>query len=149
VATGLLSWGMLFWVPLMSGGGEEAVIHRWKELVALLVQDRRIGGNMVGVALVFAELVGCRIAWKRGLEGFMWTESEVVNEWISEGLARGKIEMAREDLLELLKLRFPGVVPTEVVKLITEQDSPLLLRDWFRAAIHAFTFEQFLDALKG
>jgi hypothetical protein len=38
----------------------------------------------VSVWHCFAELVGHQIRWKRELEGFDMTESEVMNEWISQ-----------------------------------------------------------------
>jgi hypothetical protein len=70
VAGGQQSWGMLFWVPLMDGGQDTAVIARWREVVAQAVTDRRVRGNLAGIALVFAELVGRRVEWNRGLEAF-------------------------------------------------------------------------------
>jgi hypothetical protein len=97
---------------------------------------------------VFAELVGRRVQWKRGLEGFEMTESQVVNEWINQGMAAGTLKERRRNLLQTLTVRFPGSVPDEVVRLINEQDSLPLLDEWCRAAIRAYTFEQFLDALK-
>ena len=72
------------------------------------------------------------------------TESQVANEWISQGEAKGKREAQRQNLLDLLEGRFPGVVPTEVVKLIQQQESLELLRDWFKAAVGVSTFEQFV-----
>jgi hypothetical protein len=48
----------------------------------------------------------------------------------------------------VLTLRFPGSVPDEIVRLINEQESLPLLDDWFRAAVRAYSFEQFLDVLK-
>ena len=102
VAGGQTPWGLLFWVSLMAGGGEEAVIGRWKEVVAQVVPDRRVRGNLAGIALVFAELVGRRVGWKRGLEGFDMTESQVVNEWISQGEARGRLQQQRQNVLKLL-----------------------------------------------
>jgi hypothetical protein len=148
VASGQISWGMLFWVALMADGGDDANIARWKEVVVQIVQDRRIRGNLAGIALVFAELAGRRIEWKRGLEGFEMTESQVVNEWISQGEARGILKMAREVLIDILKVRFPGSVPDEIVRLINQQESVDLLHDWRRAALRAGTFEQFMDVLK-
>ena len=76
------------------------------------------------------------------------TESQVVNEWISQGEARGRLSASRQKLLEALTLRFPGSVPDEVIKLIKEQESLLLLDEWFRAAVRVYTFEQFMDVLK-
>ena len=148
VAAGSQSWGMLFWVPLMARGGEEAVIARWKEVVSSVVGVRSRRGDLAGIALVFAELVGRRIVWKRALEGFDVTESQVVNEWIAQGETRGVVNTRRQDVLELLAERFPGAVPGDVVRLIEQQDSPELLHDWFRAAMRASTFEAFLAVLK-
>ncbi len=148
VAEGREPWGLLFWVPLMSGGGEDAVIGRWKEVVLAVVPDRRVRGNLAGVALIFAELAGCRIPWKRGLEGFDMLESQVIKEWISEGEAIGVLRERRQRLLQTLKTRFPNSVPDEVVRLINEQDSLDLLQDWFGAALQVYTFDQFMDVLK-
>jgi hypothetical protein len=148
VAAGELSWGMLFWVPLMAGGDEEALVRRWKEVVAAIVSDRRTRGNLVGVALVFAELAGRVPAWTRGLEGWEMTESQVVNEWMRQGETKGRLAERRQKLIQLLEGRFPGVVPNEVVQLIETQESMGLLDDWFNAAVRAFTLEQFLAVLK-
>jgi hypothetical protein len=148
VAKGTASWGMLFWVPLMAAGAEETVLARWKELATALVPDRHVRGNMAVIALVFAELAGRRIEWKRELEGFEMTESQVVNEWIAEAEVKAILRTRRQDLLELLEVRFPGQAPTEVVQLIQQQDSQDLLNDWFKAALRALTWEQFLAVLK-
>jgi hypothetical protein len=76
------------------------------------------------------------------------TESQVVNEWISQGVAKGKREERQQNLLMLLNTRFPGAVPAEVERLIKEQESLDLLGDWFRAALSAYSFQQFMDVLK-
>jgi hypothetical protein len=144
VATGALSWGMLFWVALMAEGQRDAVIARWRDVVVQVVPDRRARGNLAGIALVFAELVGRRAEWQRGLEGFEMTESQVVNEWISQGM----LKEGRQNLLEALEGRFPGAAPSDVVRLIQQQDSLELLHDWFKAAVRVTTFAQFLDVLK-
>ncbi len=148
VASGQASWGVLFWVPLMAGGKEAAVIARWKEVVLQTVADRRTRGNVAGIALVFAELVGQRAEWNRGLEGFEMTESQVVNEWMSQGEARGKLTERRQNLLKLLAKRFPGAVPDDLVRVINEQESFDILGHWFDAAAEASTFHQFLDVVK-
>jgi hypothetical protein len=148
VASGRSSWGMLFWVALMAGGKDPAVIARWKEVVAEAVSDRRVRGNLAGIALVFAELVGRRVEWARGLKGFEMTESQVVNEWMSRGEAKGKLATQRQNLLKLLVKRFPGAVPDDVVRLVNEQESLGILEHWFDAAAEAYTFDQFLAVLK-
>jgi hypothetical protein len=148
VSVGQSSWGMLFWVPLMADGGEEAVIARWKEVVADKVPDRRTSGNLASIALMFAELAGCKLAWSRELEGFDMTESQVVNGWISQGDARGELRTQRQNLLDVLEGRFPGAAPSEVVKLIQQQESIELLHDWSHEALRASTFEHFMAVLR-
>lgn len=140
--------GLLWWVPLMAGGGDEAIMARWKETVVAAVADRRARGDMAGVALIFAELAGRRMAWKRSLEGFDMLESQVIKEWMAEGEAKGKLEERRRNLLKILCGRFPGLIPNEVEQLIQRQDSLDLLDDWLDAAIGAYTYEQFLNVLK-
>jgi len=76
------------------------------------------------------------------------TESQVVNEWISRGEARGMLADRRQMLLILLNTRFPGLVPDEVTRLINDQESLDLLGHWFHAAAEAYTFQQFLATLK-
>ena len=144
VASGRISWGMLFWTTLMHDGEDSAVIARWKEVVVQVVPDHAMRGNLASIALVFAELVGRRDAWKQGLEGLEMTESEVVNEWIS----MGELKNQRRNLLELLNGRFPGVVPNDVVQLIQTQDNVTLLHEWFQNAIKADRFEQFMSEIK-
>ena len=148
VTAGESSWGILFWLPLMAGGGEEAVIARWKEVVSGTVPDRRTRDNLAGIALVFAELVGRRPAWDRGLEGFDMMESQVVREWVNKGRAEGELKTQRKNLLEVLEDRFPGAAPNEVIKLIEHQESFDLLHDWFREANRAPSFEHFMGVLR-
>jgi hypothetical protein len=148
VAKGELSWGMQFWVALMAEGQHPAVVARWREVVVQVVADRRARGNLAGIALVFAELVGRRAEWQRGLEGFEMTESQVVNEWISQGEAKATLRERRRKVLDALSFHFPGAATDEIVRLVNEQDSLPLLDDWFWAALRADTFEQFVAVLK-
>lgn len=76
------------------------------------------------------------------------TESQVVNEWIRQGEAKGGLHRQRQNLLELLEGRFPGAVPNDVMQLIQQQESLELLHDWFKAAVRSSTFEQFLEVVK-
>ena len=76
------------------------------------------------------------------------TESQVVNEWMSQGEARGTLKERRQNLIELLQGRFPTAVPEEVVRRIDERESLEMLRVWFRAAVQAFTFEHFVAVLR-
>jgi len=100
--------------------------------------------------VVFEEFAGRYLAWERALEGWkMWTESEVVNNWPRRGESRGELKAKRESLVELLQNRFPDETTEEVVRLVMQQDSLTLLRDWSRAAALAATFDEFLAVLRG
>jgi hypothetical protein len=79
VAQGALSWGQRFWVPLMAGSQATGEIPRWREIVERTITDKRRRGDLVGIALVFSELAGCRQERERGLEEVTMTESEVLN----------------------------------------------------------------------
>lgn len=148
VTAGAVSWGTLFWVPLMAGADDDATVQRWKDVVTARVGDRSTRGNIAVVALVFAELAGRAIIWNRALEDFDMTESQVVNDWISKGEAKGELRKEQQLLLRLLNKRFPGAVPPEVAKLISEQESLDLLNHWFDAAASAVTYDEFFAVLK-
>jgi hypothetical protein len=148
VASGTLSWGMLFWVPLMTGAGEAAVVLRWKEVVTARVAARSDRGSLAAVALVFAELARTGVVWQHGLEGSEMTESQIVNDWISQGEAKGELRKERQLLLRLLNKRFPGALEPEVAKLVNEQESLELLNHWFDAAASTATYQDFTAVLK-
>jgi hypothetical protein len=63
------------------------------------------------------------------------TESQVVNEWISQGEARGRLAGARQSVLHLLEHLFPGTVPEEIERLITREESLQRLDAWFEVAL--------------
>ena len=148
VALGEVPWGVLFWLPLMAGAGDEAVIRRWREVVTATVENRVGRGNLVGIALIFAELVGRVPEWRRCLEGFEMTESPIVNEWMAKARDEERVVQQRKHLLRLLDGRFPGGVPVEVRGFLERIDDPDLLSTWFDAAVRAYTFEQFVKVLK-
>ncbi len=53
----------------MHGGGDLGIIEEWKR-VAGLEPDGRRRSVYAALALVFAELAGCRAEWKQALEGW-------------------------------------------------------------------------------
>jgi hypothetical protein len=76
------------------------------------------------------------------------TESQVVNEWISQGEAKGKLEVSRQKLLRLVQRKFPEPLSEEVSRLILQQDSMELLDAWFDTAISAQSLAEFIAALR-
>jgi hypothetical protein len=147
LAAGTISWGILFWIPLMSGGDDPAVLSRWLEL-ASRVESARTRADLARIALVFAEMAGRLIAWSDALKEWDMVESQLVQEWTADARREGGLVMGREFLLGFLKKRFPDSVPAEVVGLINQQDSADLLRDWFFAAVDASSLEEFLAVLR-
>ncbi|HYT90037.1 MAG TPA: hypothetical protein VEL76_15125 [Gemmataceae bacterium] len=147
VETGQATWGLLFWVPLMAGAGEPAVIARWKQLASAIADGRR-RGNLGMVALVFAELAGRYAAWKTGLEDFDMTESQVVNSWIEEAVTRKELETTQQFLLWLLQKRFPGQVSPEAVQTINAQPSLAMLKDWLDQAYQVASMADFVRILR-
>jgi hypothetical protein len=141
------SWGVLFWIALMAGGDDPAMMARWKTLV-LAVSDGRRRGDLGKIALVFAGLVGRAVAWKQALEGFDMTESEVVNEWIEEAVNKKGLEDARRFLMKLLRQRFAGPVPPEVIETINAQPSQSMLEHWFDQAGQVATMADFIQVLR-
>ncbi len=76
------------------------------------------------------------------------TESQIVNEWIRQGEARGRLLASRQYLRVLVLAKFPGVISPEILEQIDEQESQELLDEWFRVAVRAFIPEHFLAVLR-
>lgn len=147
LAAGEESWGLLYWIPLMQGGSEPSVIARWRDLVSALPEARQ-RANLARIALVFAELAGCYLAWEKGLEDWDMTESPVVNRWIEKAEQDTELRTTRRNLLRMLNRRFPGAVTEDVNTCINQQDSMSMLNDWLDAGATATTWEQFVAVLR-
>ena len=143
VAAGRKTWGLLFRIPLMNGGGVPGTIEQWMEAVSRLAPGQRDRGDLGKVALVFAELAGCRPAWQEALENWDMKESQLVLEWTAEAKLAGKVEARQESLLQVLDSRFPGAVPSEVRELIAKQNSLQMLDDWFQTALQTLSIDSF------
>lgn len=147
LAAGRATWGVLFWIALMRQGDDAGIIKRWKELAGALPDARR-RSDLGRIALVFAELAGCYLAWEQGLEDFSMTESQVVNRWIEKAQLETEMKRARADLLRFVQKRFPGRAPPELADTINSQPSLSLLEEWIDAAATANSFEEFFAVLR-
>jgi hypothetical protein len=136
IEAGRTSRCLLPWIPLMKGGGKPTMVEDWKRL-ALTEPDFRSRTNHAALALIFAGLTRHLDRWKKALEGWNVKESTVVNEWKAEwkaeGKAEGAIEARRDDILRLLKLKFPGQVPAEWVAAVEAQADLKILSRWLEA----------------
>jgi hypothetical protein len=148
VETSSEEWGGLYWVPLMAGGDTPELIARWREVLLSTVADRVRRGNVIAIALVFAELARCRDVWNRGLEGLDMTESIVVNEWIAAAEEKALLRSSRQKLIEVIEARFPDALTSDIRQFLAEQDTLSLLNDWFRAALRVPTYNDFLSVLR-
>jgi len=132
------------------GGGQPAIIERWKELAQAEPEARR-RADYAGLALVFAELADCRPAWQQALEGWNVEQSLQVLEWQAEaekrGLARGKAEAKAEAkveaLLRVLHKRFPAAASGDLEQVIRATSDLDQLDHWLDAAASASTLAQF------
>jgi hypothetical protein len=140
--TGTITWGILFWVPLMKGAGERELVRRWLRLARLAPVGEQ--GDLRSAALHFAALAGCLPLWDDELEGWTVTESRLLNRAIE---AR-QLEQGREWLLDYLRARFPTELTSEVIETINAQPSVSLLDAWFKSAVRAKTYEEVVAVLR-
>ena len=107
--------------------------------------------QLLGLALVFAELAGCHAQWKQALEGRIVQQSLQVLEWQAEaekrgedrGKAAGKAEGKAEALLEALEFRFPPGAPAELAALIRSTTDLAKLKRWSAVALKAASLDEF------
>jgi hypothetical protein len=116
---------------------------------------RRHRTDYGGLALVFAELAGCREIWKQALEGWSVEQSQQVLEWqaearkqgkaegITEGEAKGIAEGIAESVLRLLERRFAKPVPPDVAAKIRATTNLGQLDQWFDAAFDVRSLAKF------
>jgi hypothetical protein len=64
IAAGRHTRALLPWIPLLRGGSAAGIMERWKE-VAAMERDSRRRGDYAGLAIVLADLVDTRPAWKK------------------------------------------------------------------------------------
>src|SRR5260370_11656160 len=122
----------------MTGSGEAGMMEEWRRL-AELEPNARGRGQYGGLALVFAQLAGRRPQCQRALEGWNMRVSEQVLEWQAEA----RLETQARNLLRLLELRFPGVVPPELIEEVRATTNLAVLERWFEVAATAPSLDAF------
>jgi len=140
---------LLPWIPLMQGGGTPEAITAWKELAeALPDRNRRL--NFGAAAGTLAELGGCGAVWRQALEGWnVEEESRWLKELEAKAVAKAKTETKREDLLQVVRLRFPGKESPELLAAVERQtDNNELLR-WLKVAVVASDIAQIQSTVLG
>ena len=132
-------------------------MERWKEIAAA-ERDSRRRGDYAGLAIVLADLVDARPAWKKALEGWNVKQSAQVLEWQEEarregrqegwqeGRAEGILQGQAKALLDLLKGRFKKV-PAEVANQVKAAKDLSQIDEWFQAAITVPSMNEFRKLL--
>jgi len=78
----------------------------------------------------------------RKMEWLSNFERRVIKRGIQQGIQQGAVQTAREDILEVLNLRFKGV-PHSLSERIYQIEDPSVLRELHRKAITASSLEEF------
>jgi hypothetical protein len=126
MAAGEVALCVLPFIPLMHGGAEPGIIEQWLT-IARAEPDQRKRGDYGGLALVFAELAGCRPAWKEALKEWNMQQSQQVLEWQAEAALQATLQTRRDDLRMLLEDRF-GLLPEALRQRIDNTEDMELLR---------------------
>jgi hypothetical protein len=134
-------------VVLMRGGGESALVERWKA-VAGGEPDGEKRAAYRFFALVFAELIPELVNWQRGLEGWEVRESQYIKSIKAEGEQTGKLAQAQADLLEGLEFRLGSPVPEPIRLAIEATNDRDTLKRWFRAMLTAGSWPEFQALMK-
>ena len=91
------------------------------------------GADLRALSIVFADLTDRHRIRSAELEGWNVKESSVIRGWQLEG----KLEGARENLLELLQGKFGEPLPSDLRTAIESCTELETLKHWFRQAISA------------
>ncbi len=139
-------------LPILEGGANEKLLSEIRELV-LSEPDSKKRANLFSIAITIA----CRYMDKHFLKEYFREEMEmlrqasIVEEWIDEGvqkgILRGTLEKAREDIVEILEVRFE-IAPASNVKIINEIDDPSVLKMLHKKAATVTSLEEFGVVMK-
>jgi hypothetical protein len=147
IGRGELGRSVLAWVPLMAGGGEGAVVQEWVRLASQETDGQR-RSDYAGLALVFADSVGCRANWEQALEEFNMEQLGIVREWKESARREGRLEANRNDLLVVLRERFHTEVPDDLVQTVQRTSDLATLSQWLIAAVGASSLEAFRSVIQ-
>jgi hypothetical protein len=103
---------------------------------------RKTLGDLV---LILADLTDSQPVWHKALEGFAVRESTFGRELRMEG----RVETYQENLLDVLRARFPGEPLDDVEQYIHKQQRLEELSRWFRLALSEKTLKDFRAAIGG
>lgn len=141
VAAGKAPRAALAWLPVMQGDNEDGMITRWLEL-ADKETDPGKRADLGSLVLVFAEVAGCRDAWKEALKEWNMSESQVVKEWMREGEVKGEIKGRVETIRTFLETKL-GSMPADLATALRAITDVNRLNALVPLAVRAASFDQF------
>jgi hypothetical protein len=146
IAAGTHSRCLLPWIPLMRGGGEAAIIERWKE-IAGAEPDARLRSDYGVLAKTFARLKDHADAWHQALKEWNMVESPVWKEIRDQGRAEGWLESQRRNIVRVIERRLQSPVPEDLAAMVQASSDLAELQAWFDAALTAADLEAFRRAV--
>ena len=129
-------------------GGAPETVAIWKELVED-VSDRNRRPDYGAATLQFAELTNCDTIWRQALEGWNVEESRISKEWEAKAVAKAEATTRREDFLRVVRLRFSGNVPTELLAAVEKLTDSNELARWLDLAVTATDLAQIQTTVLG
>jgi hypothetical protein len=136
---------LLPFVPLMIGGDHTDIMDRWT-ILAQGEPDTRRRADYAAIALLFAERAGIKSNWDEKLQGWNVTESAYINQFITQGEAKGRAEGEAKGrlvtLLEVLTEKFQSL-PSDLETAIRGTTDIDRLKSWTTSAVKAKTLEEF------
>jgi hypothetical protein len=137
---------LLPWIPLMLEDDVDEVISLWLEAWTNEPDDR-LRLEYVALTRVFLELSVARERWPVALEGL-----DMIKSPFLESIRKGAREEGREEgetcglakaVVELLGLRLPGQIPTNLRTAIEQTRDRANLERWFKLAAMAKSLDEF------
>ena len=121
-----LSPALLAWTPLMKQGQTTEIAKRWAGLSLRLGETER--RDAATLAWTFAQLTDSRPVWKPVLEAIPMNESSFLREVRNEG----RVQVRREDLLEILPTRLSGDHLAAAIAHVEKQNDFATLSRWLK-----------------
>ena len=138
-------------LPILEGRVDERILSEVRSLV-LREPDAKKRANLFSIAITIA----CRYMDKEILREYfkeemdMLRQASFVEEWIEEGVQKGihtgTLQKAREDVVEILEVRFE-IAPVSIAKTINEIDDPSVLKMLHKKAATVNSLEEFKEVM--
>ena len=137
IESGTQSRCLLPWIPLMTGGGDEGIIERWKR-AAEAEPSYHKRNRLLLPTRIFADVTDRAELWEKALEGWNVKESPFAEGLVAEGETKAYASI----ILTELRQKF-APLPDDVVSAIRSQRSPDRLQQWVSTAFRCSDLADF------